>query len=95
LSGKFEFENNFLFAAPNNCDREHYYQQLFAASQLQYQQVLVTAVNQCYHLLWLQHQELANLRSTVHMVSVSTDFVAIKIDLFLLRCYFLMFFPRE
>lgn len=50
-------------------DREAYYQQLLAAGQLQQHQVLLTAVNQCFHMLKMQQHELLNLSNSVHMLS--------------------------
>lgn len=50
-------------------DREAYYQQLLAAGQLQQHQVLLTAVNQCFHMLKMQQHELRNLSNSVHMLS--------------------------
>lgn len=50
-------------------DREAYYQQLLAAGQLQQHQVLLTAVNQCFHILKLQQNELQNLNNSVRMLS--------------------------
>ncbi|XP_052125378.1 uncharacterized protein LOC113204757 [Frankliniella occidentalis] len=56
-------------------DREAYYQQLLAAGQLQQQQVLLTAINQCFHILKLQQHELLNLSNSVHMLSSGANHV--------------------
>nr|CAD7194802.1 unnamed protein product [Timema douglasi] len=51
---------------PPGATPDIYYQQLLVTSQMQHQHMLMTTLNQCCHLLWLQQRELASLRASVH-----------------------------